>query len=138
MEEAIDLTAEQRVRLIVGGNFTPDALGPAHAAILNAVRENPREHFRAFERLFLSREPGRRTLTELFLPAFLTIISEYLPNEAKRAARFLAGRMASIARAQEAEYLESGSERDLDETRRQQRQLNARLAALRDLAGRGR
>lgn len=129
------LSAEDRVKLIVGGNFTIDALGPVYTDTLAAIDADPMAHFRAFERLYLSRKTSRSTLTELFLPAFLALIKPHIPNEARRAARALLTRSDALAQTQEAELAEADDEASAGEIGRQRRQLEARRSALNAIIG---
>lgn len=132
---SVALSPEERVKLVVGGNFTIDALGPLFNETLAAIAADPAAHFRAFERLYLARRPGRRTLTELHLPAFVAIIARHLPLPARQAARALLARSTSLARAQEAELAETTDESAAQEIARQRRQLEARRDALGRIAG---
>lgn len=129
------LSPAERVKLVVGGNFTIDALGPLHTETLAAIAADPAGHFRAFERLYLAQRPGRRILTELHLPAFVAIIARHLPEQARQAARALLARSTSLARAQEAELAETTDESAAQEIARQRRQLEARRDALGRIAG---
>jgi len=131
----VTLTPEDRVKLIVGGNFTIDALGPLHADTLAAVRADPMAHFRAFERLYLARPTSRTALTDLFLNGFLALIKPSLPNEARRAARALLSRSNDLVGAQEAELEAAGDAETADEIGRRQRRLAARRRALTAIAG---
>lgn len=126
MSDAATLPPEARVRLIVGGNFTIDALGQGYEDILAAVRTDPASHLRAFEQLYLSGNVSRRDLTELFLPNFLSVISPMLPDQAHRVARLLADKMSEVAREQEAEFYENVDEAEAVEISRQRQQLDDR------------
>jgi hypothetical protein len=128
------LSPDQRVKLVVGGNFTLDALGPLHRDTLAAIAADPQAHFRAFQRLYLAARPSRRALTELFLPAFLKHLAPHLPSEARRAARTLLTRSRTLAQAQEAALDEAVGETAVQEITRQRSQLSARMAALARLA----
>lgn len=124
------LSPDQRVKLVVGGNFSRDALGPLYSDTLAAIAADPQAHYRAFERLYLTARPTRQTLTELFLPAFVKHLAPHLPNEARRAARALLVRSRSLAQAQEAALDEAVGETAIQEITRQRNQLSARIAAL--------
>lgn len=128
------LSPDRRVKLVVGGNFTLDALGPLHRDTLAAIAADPHAHFRAFQRLYLAAQPNRRVLTELFLPAFLKHLSPHLPSEARSAARTLLARSRALAQAQEAALDEAVGETAVQEITRQRSQLSARMAALARLA----
>ncbi|MDB5676271.1 MAG: hypothetical protein JWM65_3253 [Sphingomonas bacterium] len=98
---------EHRVALIVGGNFTADALGPRYEATLRAVAQAPADHLAAFDRLYLSAtaDPGR--FADLHLPRFLQIVAPLLPGPTAQAAATLGRRFNSVAQHQEAEMAEA-------------------------------
>ena len=80
---------QNEVRLIVSGNFTPDALGPdRYRAILAKVAAAPQEYLQAFRAQMREVAAGGRLSTS-HLPSFLTILATIEPDAAKAAAREL-------------------------------------------------
>ena len=136
MTDISQLTPEDRVKLKVGGQFTPDTFGlDDYRAINQAVLDNPDAHLDAFERLFLSPRPTRRALSELHFPSFLLGLRAVRPQRVEALARRLGGLMNSLARhqASEAEGLSESSDARIEEVARQRRQLAARREALADV-----
>jgi hypothetical protein len=77
----------QDIQLIVGGNFTPDSLGPEeYNDVVNRVQANPQEYFDHFERLFLAQNFDAMTQSRLHLPAFIRLLIEVEPERAKAVA----------------------------------------------------
>jgi hypothetical protein len=81
VSEAGDI--ERDVRTIVGGNFTPHALGSGFTRILERLRAAPIAYLDAFERLFVLRDLDARTLSRLHLPSFLERMRTFSPERVK-------------------------------------------------------
>ena len=124
------MTPEDRVRLIVGGNFTRDALGSLVEEVNRAVKADPAAHIRAFEKLYLTGKPNRRAITELFLGNFIARIRATHPQDARRLVEKLQGLMGSLARVQESEALENTQDPAATEISRQRLQLEQRRTEL--------
>jgi hypothetical protein len=138
MREPAQFTPEDRVRLKVGGAFTPDTFDLAtYRAINQAVLDDPDAHLDAFERLFLSPRPSRRAITELHLPDFLRGLQHLRPERVQSLAQRLGQLMASLARKQagEAESAAEASDTVVDEIARQRRQLARRQEGIAALLG---
>jgi hypothetical protein len=120
--------------MFVSGHFTRDALGPLYDQVLQAIDADPLGHLSAFGRLYLA-TPDRRSMTELPLASIIHRVARTHPVQAAAAARALDQRMASLARAQEAEVAEATGSDRRSELERQRRQLErqrdglARIAA---------
>ena len=82
---------EQDVLQLVGGNFTPDALGPAYDAILARARAAPDAYLDAFERLFLRTPIDPKVHSGLHLPGLLRLLADRAPERV----RALAGQLLS-------------------------------------------
>lgn len=132
--------AEQVVLMIVGGNFTPDALGPEeHRRILARLRADPRTHLDAFERLFLRGRPDSRAQSRLHLPNLLRLLGDVAPDRVRALAGRLLGQYdAAMSLADEAP---EGRERLLEalpeESRRAAQRLDMRRRELRGLLSGG-
>lgn len=84
---APDRRIEEDVRQIVGGNFTPDALGPdRHREVIVRVRARPEEYLRVFESLFLGTRFDARSHSHLYLPSFLSLVADVAPDRVRSAA----------------------------------------------------
>jgi hypothetical protein len=71
------------LRLIVGGNFTYDALGVRYEAILARVHAAPLAYLDGFERLFIRPTAKARTQAQLYLPSFLALVADVAPERVK-------------------------------------------------------
>lgn len=127
--------AELRVAAVVGGHFTPDALGPAYNETIAAIRESPVEHLGAFERLYLSTDADLTHFADLHLPNLLQLLAPVAPEATRRIASSLEQRFASVARAQQAEIAAATEFSEADDVARRRRRLNARHDELRGLLG---
>jgi hypothetical protein len=125
--------AEKLVAIVVGGHFTPDALGPEYDQILAAVRANPQEHLQAFEHLYLGPEAETARFADLHLPTLLRILAPVAPDAVAHLATALASRFSSVAHEQEAEFAAASEATEANDVARRRRRLNARLAELRPL-----
>ena len=74
---------ERDLAIIVGGNFTPDALGPEHGRIRERLRAAPAAYLDAFERLFLARGANAPTLARLRPEAFLAQLQSVAPDRVR-------------------------------------------------------
>jgi hypothetical protein len=130
MAEQQRLTPEDRVRLIVGGNFSRDALGSLVDEVNRDVQADPAAHIRAFESLYLTGRPDRRAITDLYLGNFIARIRTTHPQDARRLVERLQGLMGSLARVQESEAAENREDPAATEISRQRLQLEQRRAEL--------
>ncbi|CAN5495674.1 hypothetical protein BH10PSE14_BH10PSE14_36810 [soil metagenome] len=121
---------EHRVAMIVGGNFTADALGPQYDAALQAVAQAPADHLAAFDRLYLSPSADARGFADLHLPRFLEIVAPLLPGPVAQAAATLGRRFSSVARQQESEMAEASEAATANDVARRRRRLVARQGEL--------
>lgn len=121
---------ERRVALIVGGNFTADALGPQYDTTLQAVAQAPADHLAAFDRLYLSPRADVRGFADLHLPRFLEIVAPLLPGPVAQTAAALGRRFSTVAQHQEAELAEVSEAAGAQDVARRRRRLIARRAEL--------
>jgi hypothetical protein len=82
---------EHDLRMIVGGNFSLDALGPEYEHILQRVRAAPIAYLDAFERLFTAPRIDPRVQSRLFLPSFLQLVADVAPDRVRAIASRLIG-----------------------------------------------
>src|SRR4051794_13762397 len=122
---------EQRVAVIVGGHFTPDALGPEYDPIIAAVRADPEGHLHAFERLYLGPDSDTARFADLHLPNLLRLLVTVAPGPVHELAAKLATRFASVAQEQAAEYVSATEAGQAGDAARRRRRLNARHSELR-------
>lgn len=72
---------EQDVRMIVGGNFTPDALGPeTYAATRARAESDPERYLQVAQRLFMGPAFDARQHADLHLPLLLKLTSVSAPE----------------------------------------------------------
>ncbi len=71
------------VALVVGGNFTPHAMGGAFTRILDRLRAAPAAHLDAFERLYVTPGLDSRALSRLHLDSFLEIMRPLAPERVR-------------------------------------------------------
>jgi hypothetical protein len=80
-----DQIIENDINIIVGGNFTPDAMGPdVHGAILARVRTRPRDYLTKFEEMFLLKQLDPHLHSKLYLPRLLEILIVLRPRDTRR------------------------------------------------------
>ena len=87
--ESTSSQIENDVRLIVGGNFSKDALGRAYDAILARARARPANYLSVFERLFVSRRLAPSAHSNLHLPHMLEIVADLQPQRVRQLANAL-------------------------------------------------
>ncbi len=81
---------QRDIRTMVGGNFTPDALGPeAYQGILTRARSHPDEYLREFEELFLGLNFDAVAQSRLHLPSFLELLQSRDPSRVRLTAKRL-------------------------------------------------
>ena len=110
MARTANMSPASRVLRIVGGNFSPDALGPAYNRTIEAVRAAPGPHLAAFEQLFLRQPLSNERLGELDPATFLAIVMPLMPQEARRVAAAVAERFGAAARDRESAFYEATEE----------------------------
>jgi hypothetical protein len=86
---------EDDLRTIVGGNFSPDALGDEYTRILQRLSAAPAAYLDAFERRFLAPSVDPRTLSHLYLPSFLERVASAAPERVRALSQRLLGRYDS-------------------------------------------
>ena len=89
---------ERDLRLIVGGNFTKDALGALYDQVLARVMSNPAGYLDTFERLYVSGPADLKQLSKLYLPTFLQHVVGAEPQRVRVLAGRLLGRVDTAAR----------------------------------------
>jgi hypothetical protein len=85
------------VRLLVGGNFSKDALGTRYDQVLARVRARPAEYLRAFESLYVSRPLNAKAQSNLHLAFFLQLLRELDPARVRQLASTLLARYNTSA-----------------------------------------
>ena len=81
---------ESDIQLIVGGNFTPDALSPeVYENIIGRVNSRPAEYLATFRDMFVKRHLGPDVYSRLHLGRFLGIVAAQRPKEARQTVREL-------------------------------------------------
>lgn len=129
---------ERDLAVIVGGNFTPDSLGPEHDRILERLRAAPAAYLDAFERLFLARGANAQVLSDLRPEAFLAELQSVAPERVRTIAERLVRRYDSaLSVADHAAATEGDLTEALPpgETTRFVSRLNRRRQTLRTLLG---
>lgn len=123
---------------VVGGNYSPDALGPLHQEIRERVRARPLEYLREFEAMFLSGRLDAAYVSNLHPQVLLTMVSDLQPERARRLAAGLASRLDPALSEADSLMEETGSLEALpEESAAMARRLRRRRAALHRLAGGG-
>ncbi len=100
---------EHDVMLIVGGNFTEDALGPLYHAVLTRLRNAPSAYLDTFERLFVARPVDARQLSKLYLAAFLQRLASAAPDRVRALAGRFLGQIDTAVHAMEQTVEEIGA-----------------------------
>lgn len=123
---------DRDITAIVGGSFSPDHLGPAaYQQILRRVQASPPQYLQSFERRFLAPGVDPLTLADLYLPAFLQLLADRAPQEARalgaRLATIYAGGVPAGRREDWEVFDESG---DPDDTTRRRHRLEQHQATL--------
>lgn len=78
------------IELVVGGNFTPAALGlEAYEAVLARLRSRPRDCLRVFESLYLGLRFDALFQSRLHLPALLEHLKDLEPKGVRSVAQNL-------------------------------------------------
>lgn len=78
------------IRTIVGGNFTPDGLGPAdYDRIKSRVARRPAEYAREFDAMYGCENFDPARLADLYLPTFVSTLRETDAKAADAAAQRL-------------------------------------------------
>ncbi|HET9179991.1 MAG TPA: hypothetical protein VFQ24_16675 [Terriglobia bacterium] len=82
---------------IVGGNFSPDSVGPdRYAAIVSRVRSQAAEYLNVLESLFLGTNFDAVAHSELYIPAFLMMVADVEPDRVRSVARQLVKQFDSV------------------------------------------
>jgi hypothetical protein len=83
-------SAKDDILIIVGGHFTPDALGPeVYEEIRARAQARAQEYLDVFESLFLDSGVDAATLSRLHLPAFLRLLFNAAPERVRQIAERL-------------------------------------------------
>jgi hypothetical protein len=81
---------ESDIQLIVGGNFTPDALSPdVYDSIIGRVNRWPTQYLASFRDMFVKRRLDPDTYSRLHLGHFLGLVAAKRPEEVRQTAREL-------------------------------------------------
>lgn len=133
----VEAQVERDVLQIVGGNFSPDALGPAYDQVIARLRAAPDAYLNAFERLFLSgRRLDARAQSRLYLPSLLRLLGDAAPARVRSLAERLLGHYDTAM-----SVADDAAERDHDleslppPTARLVQRLDSRRRELRDILG---
>ena len=79
-ERDVELISDD-IRLIVGGNFTPDGIGiEKYEGTLKRARARPRDYVRVFNSMYLGVEFDAVQQSNLYLPSCLEILAEKDPK----------------------------------------------------------
>jgi hypothetical protein len=82
--------AESDILLIVGGDFTPSAMGAeGYNQVLARARSRAAEYLDAFEALFLGTKFDAQVQSRLYLPTFLGYLREVAPGRVRALAAHL-------------------------------------------------
>jgi hypothetical protein len=134
--QAADIKSiEDDIHIIVGGNFTPDSLGPeVYHEILTRARSRAKEYIEVFESLFLGPNFDAIAQSRLHLPAFLKLLVDIEPDLVRAAAdRLLKQYNAVLVVYDNARDRRALLELLPEETRRLSRRLERRRMGLQDL-----
>lgn len=81
---------EKDIWLVVGGNFTPDSIGPdAYNATIARIRSQSNDYLNVLESLFMGPNFDAQLQSNLYLPAFLSLISDLEPERVHKVAEKL-------------------------------------------------
>ncbi|HLZ85418.1 MAG TPA: hypothetical protein VKQ54_17785 [Caulobacteraceae bacterium] len=127
---------EHDLNLIVGGNFTKDALGVLYDEVLARVKSDPGGYLDTFERLYVRRPADLRQLSRLYLPAFLQHVAGAEPQRVRALAGRLLSRVDTAVRTVEQVIEQIGAAENLpQETVFTAENLDFRRRELRELVG---
>jgi hypothetical protein len=80
----------QDILTMVGGHFTPQALGrPAYEEILARARANAGTYLEVFQQLFLGPHFDAVSQADLLIPTFLELLADAAPQEVQAVAELL-------------------------------------------------
>lgn len=99
---------EHDIMLMVGGNFTEDALGPRYKEVLARLHSAPSAYLDTFERLFVTRPVAASQLSKLYLAAFLQRLAGAAPDRVRTLAGHFLGQVNTTAQAMEQAVQEIG------------------------------
>lgn len=100
---------EHDIMLMVGGNFTEDALGPLYKKVLARLHGAPSAYLDTFERLFVARPLAAPQLSKLYLAAFLQRLAGAAPDRVRKLAGHFLGQVNTTAQAMEQAAQEIGA-----------------------------
>lgn len=132
-------TVRADVQLIVGGNFTPDCLGPEkYERVKNSARDRAEDYLAVFDHMYLSERYDAAQVSELYLPSFLELVKDKSPEHTRRSAEALRTRYdaalishdAATDRERFMELLADEPQRLLQRVRTKRLELDALLASL--------
>ena len=79
--------AEEDITLIVGGHFTPDALGPdVYDAVVARAKGHADAYLDVFESMYLGPKFDAELQSRLYLPSFLQLVYTSSPDRTRQAA----------------------------------------------------
>ncbi len=99
---------EHDIMLMVGGNFTEDALGSVYKEVLARLHSAPSAYLDTFERLFVVRPVAASQLSKLYLAAFLQRLAGAAPDRVRTLAGHFLGQVNTTAQAMEQAAQEIG------------------------------
>jgi hypothetical protein len=85
------------ILLVVGGDFSPDSVGPdKYAAIVSRVRARASGYLDVLESLFLGTNFDAAAQSELYIPAFLKMVADVEPERVRSLAKQLVKQYDSV------------------------------------------
>lgn len=131
MTDIARMTHDERVRLIIGGNFSLDSLGPAYRQAIEAVRREPEAHLEAFERIFVSGPLSQAHIGELDPAALLAIVRPLLPDRVRQLAVATAAQLDSATRGRKAAFRKTTESDEANDIAFQRQLIDDRRADIR-------
>jgi hypothetical protein len=78
------------VMLVVGGDFTPDSIGPdRYQSLVSRVRSDAAAYLNVLESLYLGTNFDAMAQSELYIPAFLKMVADVEPARTRNIAQQL-------------------------------------------------
>lgn len=109
MTAPAEIQREKDVMLMVGGNFSEDALGSLYRDVLTRLRNAPSAYLDTFERLFVTRPADARQISKLYLAAFLERLARAAPDRVRALAGHFLGQIDAAAHEMEQTVEEIGA-----------------------------
>ncbi|WP_305044241.1 hypothetical protein [Geoalkalibacter sp.] len=97
MTETASETIHSDILLVVGGNFTPDHLGPEGYAVVAArLRAAPEDYLSAFEKMFIGENFDALNLSRLHPVALLKQLAGTSPSRVRQTAERLLKQLDAV------------------------------------------